>query len=133
MMQRIIDLERRVEAIETRVLHELGDAKREIVKLQGLTTTLTQHVLAQVNPPRDPEDSLSIEVERGTRSQRQSMARSLARKSDPDAIERDLQGFERTVLRSFVVWRKWAKWIGWVLAGAGVVGHLILELYQRFR
>jgi hypothetical protein len=129
--QRLLADEQRIEAYETVTLIEIPSIKRQLEAVHGLLVNLTNRTL--LPPMRPPEDSISADIDQVRKSvapQRQQMAQKLATRTDPEVIERDLEGFERTVLRSFATWRRIGKWTGWMLAGLGVLGHLAWEIYQ---
>lgn len=105
-------------------------------------TTLASHGLGPdgmphggVPPMRAPADSSSTEIaeiQKSIAPRRQRLARKLKDEKDPDAIDRDLQGFGRTVIRAVLWTRKTAKAVGYVLGAAGIVFHAIYLIAKDF-
>lgn len=131
-IQALSDRLTRLEDRDDRILRELGDITRRLAEMQGATLALTNHVLGQ----KEPEDSTSTEVGNLRRSiapARHRLVKKLQSESDAGNIERDLEGFERTIFRSFAFWRSIIKRSTIPLAAIAALGHLSWQIYLQIQ
>jgi hypothetical protein len=113
---------------------ELSIMGKAIARIE---TTIDELVIdvrrAVVGPIRPPADSVSTEIDRvgvSIRPKSRELARVIANKSDPDDIERDLEGFGRTVIRSYAWSQKTLKRAGQIALALTVAAHLVWDVLK---
>ena len=128
--EKVEAIDGRLERLEIDVMAELGHVRETLHDHDVLITDALNRGLPPMRPPADSTSTEIAAIQKSIAPKRQELARKLETEVNPETIERDLEGFGRTLLRSYMWSRSSLKIAGRLALAALVAAHLAWDVIK---